>query len=168
MIHLWGLNVTSVRHSIRLLPTAMPEMRISRQPSLQSIIRDTVDAEPETSEANADEYDLFISHATEDKEGIVRGLVTALRERGVDVWYDEFELRIGDSLRRKIDQGLARSRFGLVIVSHRSSPRTGPSTSSTAWLPSRWLAGSASSLSGTKSRRTRSSPTALRSQTRLR
>jgi TIR domain-containing protein len=36
----------------------------------------------------------------------------------VNVWYDEFELRIGDSLRRKIDQGLSRSRFGLVVVSH--------------------------------------------------
>jgi len=33
------------------------------------------------------------------------------------VWYDEFELRIGDSLRRKIDQGLANSRFGIVIIS---------------------------------------------------
>lgn len=36
----------------------------------------------------------------------------------VDVWYDEFELRIGDSLRRKIDSGLARSRFGVVVLSH--------------------------------------------------
>ena len=34
------------------------------------------------------------------------------------VWYDEFELRIGDSLRRKIDRGLAKSRFGIVVLSH--------------------------------------------------
>lgn len=34
------------------------------------------------------------------------------------MWYDEFELRIGDSLRRKIDQGLANSRFGVVVLSH--------------------------------------------------
>jgi hypothetical protein len=33
------------------------------------------------------------------------------------VWYDEFELRIGDSLRRKIDMGLAKSRFGVVVLS---------------------------------------------------
>jgi hypothetical protein len=33
------------------------------------------------------------------------------------VWYDEFELRIGDSLRRKIDSGLANSRFGAVVFS---------------------------------------------------
>ena len=36
---------------------------------------------------------------------------------GIKVWYDEFEMRIGDSLRRKIDKGLANSRFGIVVVS---------------------------------------------------
>ena len=36
---------------------------------------------------------------------------------GLKVWYDEFELHIGDSLRRKIDQGLAKSRFGIVVIS---------------------------------------------------
>lgn len=63
------------------------------------------------------EFHLFISHATEDKETVVRPLAHGLDDRGVDVWYDEFELRIGDSLRRKIDQGIARSRFGLVVLS---------------------------------------------------
>lgn len=33
------------------------------------------------------------------------------------MWYDEFELKIGDSLRRKIDQGLSKSRFGIVVIS---------------------------------------------------
>jgi TIR domain-containing protein len=40
-----------------------------------------------------------------------------LRQRGLRVWFDEFELRIGDSLRRKIDQGIARSAFGVVVLS---------------------------------------------------
>ena len=44
-------------------------------------------------------------------------LAHELRARGVSVWYDEFELRIGDSLRRSIDIGIANSRFGLVILS---------------------------------------------------
>jgi hypothetical protein len=119
VIHLWGLTTPSVRHGIRMLPTALPEIQIRRQPSLRSIISDVVNAEPHgVSPATSDEYDLFISHATEDKPGIVRALVEALQQRSVNVWYDEFELRIGDSLRRKIDQGLARSRFGLVVVSH--------------------------------------------------
>lgn len=63
------------------------------------------------------EFDVFISHASEDKESIVRPLAEALRSHGVSVWFDEFELRIGDSLRRKIDAGIARSRFGLVVLS---------------------------------------------------
>jgi TIR domain len=61
---------------------------------------------------------LFVCHASEDKESIVRPLVAALRAKGLSVWYDEFELTLGDSLRRKIDEGLAKSRFGLVILSH--------------------------------------------------
>ena len=64
------------------------------------------------------DFDVFISHATEDKDGIVRPLAHALHDRGVIVWYDEFALRVGDSLRRKIDAGIARSRFGLVVLSH--------------------------------------------------
>jgi hypothetical protein len=63
------------------------------------------------------EFDVFISHATEDKDSVVRPLAHELQKRGVDVWYDEFELRVGDSLRRKIDAGIARSRFGLVVLS---------------------------------------------------
>lgn len=63
------------------------------------------------------EYDVFISHATEDKNAVVRPLAVALQERGLVVWYDEFELRVGDSLRRKIDTGIASSRYGLVVLS---------------------------------------------------
>ena len=63
-------------------------------------------------------YDVFISHATEEKDEIVRPLVNTLKGRGLCVWYDESELRIGDSLRRKIDEGLAKSRFGIVVFSH--------------------------------------------------
>lgn len=63
------------------------------------------------------EFDVFISHATEDKDAVVRPLAHALQDREIDVWYDEFELRVGDSLRRRIDSGIARSRFGLVVLS---------------------------------------------------
>lgn len=63
------------------------------------------------------EFDFFISHASEDKDEIVRDLADALKENGFEVWYDEFELKIGDSLRKKIDNGLSKSRFGIVIIS---------------------------------------------------
>lgn len=63
------------------------------------------------------EFDVFISHASEDKDGVVRPLADALVAQGLDVWYDELVLRVGDSLRRKIDAGIARSRFGVVVLS---------------------------------------------------
>ncbi len=62
-------------------------------------------------------YDAFISHATEDKDDLVRPLAEQLIEHGFSIWYDEFLLRIGDSLRRSIDRGLASSRFGIVVLS---------------------------------------------------
>jgi hypothetical protein len=62
-------------------------------------------------------WDVFISHASEDKQAIARPLAEALRDRGLRVWYDEFSLKVGDSLRKKIDQGLRKSRFGIVILS---------------------------------------------------
>jgi len=64
-----------------------------------------------------EEYDFFISHASEDKEGIVRNLVNLLIENRFKVWYDEFELIVGDGLRKKIDYGLTKSKFGIVIIS---------------------------------------------------
>lgn len=65
----------------------------------------------------AKHYDTFLSHASEDKRAIARPLYDALVKAGVTVWYDEAVLTIGDSLRRKIDQGLSRCRFGIVILS---------------------------------------------------
>jgi hypothetical protein len=62
-------------------------------------------------------WDAFISHASEDKDSVALPLAGALRNAGVHVWLDRFELRVGDSLREKIDEGLAESRFGIVILS---------------------------------------------------
>jgi ParB-like chromosome segregation protein Spo0J len=62
-------------------------------------------------------YDLFISHASEDKDEFVRPLADELTRIGVKVWYDEFTLKVGDSLRRSIDKGLSNARFGVVVLS---------------------------------------------------
>lgn len=62
-------------------------------------------------------WDVFISHASEDKVAIAAPLAHALESRGLRVWYDQSILRVGDSLRASIDHGLAKSRFGVVILS---------------------------------------------------
>jgi len=65
----------------------------------------------------AKEWDLFLSHASEDKDTFARPLALALSKLGASVWYDEFSLRIGDSLSRSIDKGLRDSTFGVVVIS---------------------------------------------------
>ena|SRR5215469_3300869 len=64
-------------------------------------------------------WDLFISHASEDKADVAAPLARLLEAAGLRVWLDERELRIGDSLRGQIDDGLGRSRFGVVVLSPR-------------------------------------------------
>lgn len=63
------------------------------------------------------EYDVFISHAWEDKEDFVEEFVQALINRNVKVWYDKSNITWGDSMRKKIDNGLSKSRFGVVVLS---------------------------------------------------
>lgn len=62
-------------------------------------------------------WDVFISHAAEDKAAVARPLRDALARRGITVWLDEAEMKIGSSLRRKIDDGIRSSRFGVVVLS---------------------------------------------------
>lgn len=63
------------------------------------------------------EYDVFISHASEDKDSFVRDLANSLIQVGYKVWYDEFTLSVGDGLRRSIDLGINNSRFGIIVLS---------------------------------------------------
>ena len=103
----------STRASARTLPNPLPEIREAPLSSLPSLVH----GEAPPGLAKTKEHDVFISHASEDKEEIVRPLANALVAEGLDVWYDEFTLQIGDSLRQKIDQGLAKSKVGLVVFS---------------------------------------------------
>jgi hypothetical protein len=61
--------------------------------------------------------DVFISHASEDKPGLVQDLAHTLRELGAEVWFDEFTLQWGDSLLEKVDEGLKDCRYGIIVLS---------------------------------------------------
>ncbi len=67
--------------------------------------------------ASDEEYDVFISHAWEDKEDFVDEFVSELRKQGLRVWYDTDKLKWGDPMREKIDKGLSKSRYGVVVLS---------------------------------------------------
>ena len=59
------------------------------------------------------EFNAFISYASEDRQEFVLPLAEKLREIGLKLWFDEFCLKVGDSLREKIDHGLSNSDYGI-------------------------------------------------------
>ncbi len=66
---------------------------------------------------NSDMIDVFLSHASEDKDAIARPLKEALEARGLTVWFDEIKIKVGQSIRQEIEKGIANARFGVVIIS---------------------------------------------------
>ncbi len=110
------------RFSVRVIPKeTMSPLPEYSPPPISALVRPIGRGNPDVpitdDSMQANNYDVFISHANEDKEDVVRPLAISLVSHGLKVWYDEFELRIGDNIRRKIDIGLAQSRFGVVVIS---------------------------------------------------
>jgi TIR domain len=63
------------------------------------------------------DWDVFISYASEDRKDVAGPLAQQLRSEGLNVWFDQFELKLGDSLSARIDDGLVRCKYGVVILS---------------------------------------------------
>lgn len=61
--------------------------------------------------------DVFLCHASEDKEEVVRPIYNALTDAGIKCWLDEAEILAGDSITKKVNEGLAESRYVMVILS---------------------------------------------------
>lgn len=102
------------RAATRGLTSSVPEIYRRPLSEVPSLVRSDV---PTPAQSDGQTYDVFVSHASEDKDDFVRPLANALIAAGLKVWFDEMTLRIGDSLRQKIDKGLVSSRVGLVVLS---------------------------------------------------
>ena len=61
-------------------------------------------------------FDVFLSHSSKDKE-TVRAVAERLRKDGLRVWFDEWELKPGDSIPAKIEEGLEHSRVLVLCMS---------------------------------------------------
>ncbi len=61
--------------------------------------------------------DIFICHATEDKDDVVRPMAEAFSQAGISCWYDEAEIKWGDSITQKVNEGLHISRYVIVVLS---------------------------------------------------
>jgi TIR domain len=67
--------------------------------------------------ATPEAWDVFISHASEDKEGIARPLYSHLMLHGFSCWLDEAEIAWGESIVGKIQEGLSHARYVIVVLS---------------------------------------------------
>ncbi len=71
-------------------------------------------------------YDVFISHASEDKSEIVRPIFDACKARNLSVFLDEKELGWGDSLTEVLNHALGKSKLFLAVLSKNSIDKKWP------------------------------------------
>jgi RNA-directed DNA polymerase len=94
-----------------------------QDPVYRGLQRRLLEADPdyfevmEKENALMSKRDVFISHASEDKDAVAKELADRLIAEGITVWYDEYSVRLGDDLLHKIDEGLVHSQFGVIILS---------------------------------------------------
>ena len=111
-----------IRSAVNVEPPPRGDLPTFRQPGQDPIgdrvgLRQDPELPPDVETLGGRSWDVFLSHASEDKAAVAVPLAQELQDRGVTVWLDEAELRIGDSLRRHIDVGIASSRFAAVVFS---------------------------------------------------
>lgn len=61
--------------------------------------------------------DVFLCHASEDKETVIRPIANALNDAGISYWLDEAEIKWGDSISAKVNSGFIQSKFMIVVIS---------------------------------------------------
>ncbi|WP_395714853.1 toll/interleukin-1 receptor domain-containing protein [Reyranella sp.] len=63
---------------------------------------------------------VYLAHASEDHNTLAKPLAEAMLAKGIEVWFDEWEIRTGDSLRRKMEEGLGTCTHFVVLLTPRS------------------------------------------------
>ncbi len=61
--------------------------------------------------------EVFLCHASEEKNDVIRPIATALKKDGITYWLDEAEIKWGDSVIQKVNEGLQISRYVIVVLS---------------------------------------------------
>lgn len=104
-------------NAIRLLTSLENDGVLTAQPEITAspyVEQDHASTPPRATQR----WDAFISHASEDKAGLVADLAKELSGRRLRIWYDDDVILVGDSVRAAIDRGLSSSDFGIVVISH--------------------------------------------------
>lgn len=113
-----GARVTRERHELeRKAALATIELNESTKKQNQ-MLRAQIEKLTEGKMAAAKyEYDVFVSHANANKQSFVDSLYDQLNRLRIRIWYDSTEIDWGDGLKEKIQEGLSKCRFGIVILS---------------------------------------------------
>ncbi len=120
---------------VRFLPKSFEPAHLVR------LVGSLVAAQKPTKQPLGMARDVFICHATEDKVEIVAPLVAALRDSNITVWHDRAEIRWGDSMISKVEEGLRISRYVLAVLSKHSVTKSWPRRELNAALNSEALTG---------------------------
>jgi hypothetical protein len=91
------------------------------------------DAEPLPQQAayvprSTNEFDAFLCHASEDKNGIVAHFAKAMEQAGLKPWWDRGQIKWGDNLVGKVQEGLSRSRYVVLFLSNAFLGKPWPET----------------------------------------
>ncbi|PRB06201.1 hypothetical protein CQ046_03260 [Chryseobacterium sp. MYb7] len=108
---------TNFQHEQEKLQLKLQTDISNQKEVLNTIVNQIHSTKNENNTNENKEYDFFISHATEDKETFVQPLAEVLQRENINIWYDKFQMKIGDSLRKRIDEGLKSSKYGIVVLS---------------------------------------------------
>ena len=95
--------------------SVLPHFTVTRSVSEEDAAHDVNSVDPSLTRR----VTIFLSHSTEDKP-LARRIATDLRDHGIEVWFDEWEINVGDSISQKIQQGLQDADYVAVLLSKHS------------------------------------------------
>ena len=87
---------------------------------------------------------IFISHSTNDKP-IARQIASSLKEKSINVWLDEAEIRVGESIPDKVSEGILSSEVLCILISKNSANSSWVKRELNAFMP-RFIAGDSTLL----------------------
>jgi TIR domain len=117
----WRLEITVSSDSRKDVDCAAYEVRL--KPDLSSAWSPLKEVGPDDAKpAPSPTPRAFVSHSSQDHV-FVEGFAADLRANGVDAWYSGWEIKPGDSIRKKIDDGLGDCEFFIIVLSKNSITR---------------------------------------------
>jgi hypothetical protein len=116
----------SSRSGYIMTPEGMTEFENISPYSEDSPLKNSSDIHSTSVSQTKNKWDAFISYSGKDKTDFVQPLADELSKLGLDVWYADFEISVGDSIPRSINEGMEKSDYGIPVLSESYFNRDWP------------------------------------------